>query len=1850
MISTVKRASSHKKDITLATAPAHASTKKIKLAHGTTKIMKELDEVVVSVALSEDSTLCAAGTVAAYAVVFTTATGTEVSRFRLSSGVNAVSFLGTGDYTSLVAGSFGGVVYSFYSGYPLSDGSSPRANSDMSVQFGEGQCVYCVATALGGTRLCAGGKAGLVTVYIVELRRAAAARLTEAFRFEAVGEVLSIAVDSSFTILATGGDQKVLQLWTLPTVHQDEMGRTSVVDALFSSVGQFACRAQIHSVSLTGDGSMLAVGTSENTEVYLLHSPPRDAPARPTLRGRASSLRRTSSAKGSMSLLRAMGAAQSMVENAITRPLLPTPAPAIVVEPLLLLELPAHQGGVAFAAKGSILVVGGGFQTTVLSLRTGGSLFSMKQSGRVRCVALTPDGEFMALGGFDKVASVYAVGSGAETHVIDAALSNPTGEMIYTASSTDANRDGSSDASASARDSVSTTNGEPPTIIDAETTEAPAMDGFSSGEATPVARRTRWRVGPGRSPAGARASEVNTSFGRRFSIGRQSSEQSSAGELHKWGTRKRVEVPVAEPSAPPKAQRAKRSEIRPTTVRSVHMSADCKWLAVGCDNGRTGKVKLYNAASSELLNEWEHPKAVWVVRLSSDGSLLASAGYDCKLTVYAAHRPIEVAPAVVSFDEDKGPAFVWTCNFSANDQILCTGCWNATASMYSVETTLNDVEELVAIKLTLVGLVHRSDRVYATDVDGEGKHMLVGGRDKRVALYRVAEEQRIVSFNALAQATRQHSAPTPEPVTPPPAAEGGSKKISMCRWSKLANSSQKIMEKIRKEPTMVWEVPSEDFVYSVTLSHDLSHAAFGGTARSVVVLDGRSGAKMFELSFPSTVWTVQLAIASSPPRHMLAIGGESPTLSVIDVGSRQVELELPVQAELYSVCLASTCLAYNSQGTAQVYGASNLGFAWHDRPSFNTMTKLIRSLVYDERTLLRCIGAILQRHPTVVNTTRTWHRPEVGPTLLHWVVQHTSSQRLLELMLQTKCWLAMSPDAQLRTVLDPALEVGRSALLLNSLTAQRFLPLPGPTQMITKVLPLWAGQFPSEFLHLIAHFPLQPEPEILGGDDTQGVLLPHRLIRGSEWRCPRHLWAEDLQQFSLKNTNTNVKQKGSPIDPVSEETPMRVGPFRILPVAISDINDVGFGVTFQHPGRGGRYVIDVNARPLSNVLLPVDGVQMDSIDVGVGMLSPGFPVTLSPADKVAAKIPEASAHFAFGYPLPTVCAKPDADLSDPRALCCLVGFFVYMDAKGQVIGVSALSSGPGLHFTGPDSLQALKPRLRATLYEQERVMPVTFADFLNRGIEGFCWVGPGEAFSSDSGCREDVLSHEEARDAWPHGAFLYLYGSDMVHRDCYFAVTDAPQETIEQARREQQLGQAVPDGFSRAGLGGVEAKRVGFEGFAGHEGSGGLSPLQLVLNAVQSTNDFGVFNAAPLKILLDFKWNAFAEKVYVRLCLIKTFDFLVAISYRMTATNYVGLTLDELARESAAFFVAHTVGWMWTTTAMLRREVPDAIAAVRHLPKQTFPEQMFTLLSAAVTTSNLLTSALVLYTRTIKGAIVQEGWMTEKQMKFMHAVAILTDCGTTVVSFRGFLRFGALIHLVMTVIVDIVPFLSLLSIVMLGFTLSLKLVTESVDGTDELWDRYSFWSSIATSIDMGLYAATISPEAMHEPTVLAFYFPYMIVVQVVLLNLLIAIMGSSHTTIGNDAALVARYQRARLIVRLEQAVKWKPFDSSRYLGALFRGLRSLFFPTVKEKHICPKWLHVLTPTTHDIDELRLLSDNHGSSVGSTSPHLDARLDALQRAVEEMSRRLDQLPNELAERGRSTPRELMELRDGQAPPA
>ena len=72
------------------------------------------------------------------------------------------------------------------------------------------------------------------------------------------------------------------------------------------------------------------------------------------------------------------------------------------------------------------------------------------------------------------------------------------------------------------------------------------------------------------------------------------------------------------------------------------------------------------------------------------------------------------------------------------------------------------------------------------------------------------------------------------------------------------------------QAALIWEVASEDFVYSVCLSPNLDICAFGGTVRALVVLNGRTGTELFRVTFPSTVWSVQLAVL--PDGAKLAVG------------------------------------------------------------------------------------------------------------------------------------------------------------------------------------------------------------------------------------------------------------------------------------------------------------------------------------------------------------------------------------------------------------------------------------------------------------------------------------------------------------------------------------------------------------------------------------------------------------------------------------------------------------------------------------------------------------------------------------------------------------------------------------------------------------------------------------------------------------------------------------------------------------------------------------------------------------------------------------------------------------------
>ena len=172
---------------------------------------------------------------------------------------------------------------------------------------------------------------------------------------------------------------------------------------------------------------------------------------------------------------------------------------------------------------------------------------------------------------------------------------------------------------------------------------------------------------------------------------------------------------------------------------------------------------------------------------------------------------------------------------------------------------------------TLVCNVKRNDRVYAVALDEKGDYMVVGGRDKKLAMYDV---------------DRGEGRPSPySPV----------------------------------EAVLLWEVSSEDFIYCVTLSRDMQFVAYGGTAKKAVLLSARSGTVLFELSQPGVIWSV--AMHDSQMGWQLAVGGELPVISVVRVEQQVEVLQLPVSG----TCLPSLRMDVLLAATFQVRSVTFVG-------------------------------------------------------------------------------------------------------------------------------------------------------------------------------------------------------------------------------------------------------------------------------------------------------------------------------------------------------------------------------------------------------------------------------------------------------------------------------------------------------------------------------------------------------------------------------------------------------------------------------------------------------------------------------------------------------------------------------------------------------------------------------------------------------------------------------------------------------------------------------------------------------------------------------------------------------------
>ena len=131
-------------------------------------------------------------------------------------------------------------------------------------------------------------------------------------------------------------------------------------------------------------------------------------------------------------------------------------------------------------------------------------------------------------------------------------------------------------------------------------------------------------------------------------------------------------------------------------------------------------------------------------------------------------------------------------------------------------------------------------------------------------------------------------------------------------------------------------------------------------------------------------------------------------------------------------------------------------------------------------------------------------------------------------------------------------------------------------------------------------------------------------------------------------------------------------------------------------------------------------------------------------------------------------------------------------------------------------------------------------------------------------------------------------------------------------------------GYNKISRGGLQAVRVPIESFAGiFEGSAaqplGVSPLQLIVDAVGKTSNYSVFSSQLLQILLDYKWRCFARRAFFTELAFNIVHIAIVLIFNMRVASTIEYTLDDIlgrptsTRQPHAPEYAMLVGWAWTT-------------------------------------------------------------------------------------------------------------------------------------------------------------------------------------------------------------------------------------------------------------------------------------------------------------------------------------------------
>ena len=201
----------------------------------------------------------------------------------------------------------------------------------------------------------------------------------------------------------------------------------------------------------------------------------------------------------------------------------------------------------------------------------------------------------------------------------------------------------------------------------------------------------------------------------------------------------------------------------------------------------------------------------------------------------------------------------------------------------------------------------------------------------------------------------------------------------------------------------------------------------------------------------------------------------------------------------------------------------------------------------------------------------------------------------------------------------------------------------------------------------------------------------------------------------------------------------------------------------------------------------------------------------------------------------------------------------------------------------------------------------------------------------------------------------------------------------------------------------------------------------------------------------------------------------------------------------------------------------------------------------------------------------------------LQAITSLLSILRLVFYFKGVLRLGALVHTMVRIIRDILPLNLLIAVLTLAFWSAIYLLM-SVELTEEgSPEWHTFFGSVSLMVNMGLYSDIDKKVANFERSAFAqlLFHMYMLIVQLILLNMLIAIMGESNAAVRQVSQLVAQFERAQLILKWEERLAAslrvrRPDSRFHRFERLVSG-----FPVDCSKEVVeslfPSWIHVLMP-------------------------------------------------------------------------